>query len=71
MASLHGVMMAAAMWIVDFPTLVLIIAAGLQAGLQAAFGVDAAGMLFGANAKFVFVLMGLSAVWQLFRQRFH
>jgi hypothetical protein len=27
----------------DFPTLVLIIAAGLQAGLQAAFGVDAAG----------------------------
>jgi uncharacterized membrane protein YuzA (DUF378 family) len=58
-------------WLFDFPSLILIIAAGLQAGLQAIFGVDAAGSLLGAHAKVIFVLMGLSAVWQIFRQKFH
>ena len=59
------------MWLLDFPTLVLIIAAGFQAGLQAMFGVDAAGAIFGGHSNIIFVLMGFSAVWQLLRQRFH
>ena len=56
-------------WI-DFPSLVLIIAAGIQVGLQAFFGWDAAGSLFGDYAWIVFQLMGISAIWQLCRQRF-
>ena len=60
-----------AMWFLDFPTLVLVIAAGLQAGLQAIFGLDAAAALFGVHANLVLCLMGISAVWQLLRQRFH
>lgn len=59
------------MWLVDFSTLVLIIGAGLQMGIQAIFGIDAAGIVFGSYDRVVFVLMGLSAIWQLFRQRFH
>jgi len=60
------------MWLADFSTLVLIIAAGLQLGGQAFFGVDAAVLILGdAAAKDLFVLMGASAVWQLFRQKFH
>jgi uncharacterized membrane protein YuzA (DUF378 family) len=57
------------MWILDFPTLVLIIAASLYLGILGLFGYDAAVMVFGAHVKFVFVLVGASAVWQLFRQR--
>lgn len=59
------------MWLVDFTTLVLIIAAGLQLGIHAIFGIDAAGAIFGSYERVVFVLMGLSAIWQLFRQQFH
>lgn len=58
------------MWLVDFPTLLLIIGAGLQMGIQAIFGIDAAAVIFGPYEQVVFVLMGLSAIWQLFRQRF-
>jgi uncharacterized membrane protein YuzA (DUF378 family) len=58
------------MWWLDFPSLILIIAAGIQLGLTAFFGWDAAGSLFGSHAPVVFQLMGLSAVWQLCRQRF-
>lgn len=58
------------MWWFDFPSLVLIIAAGIQVGLDAFFGWDVAGKLFGDYAPIVFQLMGVSAIWQLFRQRF-
>jgi uncharacterized membrane protein YuzA (DUF378 family) len=58
------------MWWLDFPSLVLIIAAGIQLGLQALFGWDAAGIIFGSYAPVVFGLMGLSSIWQLSRQRF-
>jgi len=57
-------------WLIDFPTLCLIIAAGFQAGMLAIFGVDAAGVLFGGYEKLVFELMGISALWQLCRQKF-
>jgi uncharacterized membrane protein YuzA (DUF378 family) len=55
---------------VDFATLVLIIAAAIQVGVQGAFGVDAAGAIFGTGERIVFILMGVSGVWQFFRQRF-
>jgi uncharacterized membrane protein YuzA (DUF378 family) len=59
------------MWILDFPSLVLIIAAGLQLGLLGLFGWDAAAAIFGAYTKAAYIVAGLSAIWQLFRQRFH
>lgn len=58
------------MWWLDFPTLVLIIAAGFQVGLQAMFGIDAAHWMLGGADRILFVLMGFSSLWQLFRQRF-
>jgi uncharacterized membrane protein YuzA (DUF378 family) len=77
----HGCRIAAApgfaaqpglhMALIDFLTLVLILAAGFQVGIQAAFGVDAVAAVFGAGERILFILMGLSAVWQLFRQKFH
>lgn len=38
--------------------------------MLAIFGVDAAGVLFGGYEKLVFELMGISALWQLCRQKF-
>ena len=58
------------MWFIDFPTLVLVIAAGLQLGILGFFGWDPADALFGAYTKLAYMLVGLSAVWQLCRQRF-
>jgi len=58
------------MWLLDFPTLILIIAAGLQVGLQATFGLDVIGKLFGDYERVVLMLMGVSALWQFSRQRF-
>jgi len=45
--------------------------AGLYLGLIGVFGWDAAGDLLGAYKNLAFMIIGLSAVWQLFRQRFH
>ena len=59
------------MWILDFPSLILTIAAGLQLGLLGLFGWDAALAIFGADTKAAYIVVGISAVWQLFRQRFH
>jgi len=59
------------MWILDFPSLVLIIAAGLQLGLLGLFGWDGAAAIFGAYTKVAYIVVGISAIWQLFRQRFH
>ena len=59
------------MWILDFPSLVLIIAAGLQLGVLGLFGWDAAAAVFGTYTKAVYIATGISAVWQLFRQKFH
>jgi uncharacterized membrane protein YuzA (DUF378 family) len=59
------------MWIIDCPTLILVIVAGLCLGLVGVFGWDAPGDLLGAHKNLAFMLIGLSAVWQLFRQRFH
>ena len=58
------------LWIIDFPTLVLVIAAGLQLGLLGFFEWDAAAALFGSYTRTLYMIIGLSAVWQLCRQRF-
>jgi uncharacterized membrane protein YuzA (DUF378 family) len=59
------------MRLIDFPTLVLIIAAGIQLGLLGFFGWDAAAAIFGSYAKLAYMVIGASAIWQLFRQRFY
>jgi uncharacterized membrane protein YuzA (DUF378 family) len=59
------------MWILDFPSLILIIAAGFQLGILGLFGWDAAAAIFGTYAKDVYIAAGVAAIWQLFRQRFH
>jgi uncharacterized membrane protein YuzA (DUF378 family) len=59
------------MWILDFPSLVLIIASGFQLGALGLFGFDAAAAIFGAYTKVAYIVVGLSAIWQLSRQRFH
>jgi uncharacterized membrane protein YuzA (DUF378 family) len=59
------------LWLLDFPSLVLIIAGGFQLGLLGLFGWDAAAAIFGAHTKAAYIAVGISAVWQLLRQRFH
>ena len=59
------------MWIIDFPTLVLIIVGGLDLGALGFFGYDAAAAVFGPNVRIAYMAVGVSAVWQLMRQKFH
>jgi len=56
------------MWILDFPSLVLLIVAGFQLGLLGLFGWDAAAV-FGAHTNAAYIVAGISAVWQLFSGR--
>ena len=58
------------MWLIDFPTLVLIIVGGLDLGVQGFFGYDAAAAAFGPHIRIAYMVVGISAVWQLLRQRF-
>jgi len=56
---------------IDFLTLILIVLGGIQLGLIGLFGFDSAVFLPDSYAKPLFVLTGFSAIWQLFRQKFH
>jgi uncharacterized membrane protein YuzA (DUF378 family) len=58
------------MWLIDFPTLIFIIVGGLDLGVLGFFGYDAAAAAFGPDVKIAYMVVGVSAVWQLFRQRF-
>jgi uncharacterized membrane protein YuzA (DUF378 family) len=58
------------MWFVDFPTLALLILAGLNVGVLAVWGYNPAQAIFGTYVHIVYALVGASAVWQLLRQRF-
>lgn len=52
----------------NLPTLALVIIGGLNWGLVGLFGLDLVAAIFGAGsalAHIVYVLVGLSAVWQL------
>ena len=59
------------MWFIDLATLVLVILAGLQLGIVGVFGFDAAQTFLGGYTQLLYLLMGLSSVWQLCRQQFH
>ena len=59
------------LWLIDFPTLVLIIAAGLDLGARGFFEYDAAAAMFGEHVRIAYMVVGISAVWQLIRQKFH
>ena len=59
------------MWFVDFPTLVLLILAGLNVGMLAVSGYNAADAIFGHYSHIAYALVGFSALWQLSRQKFH
>jgi uncharacterized membrane protein YuzA (DUF378 family) len=43
---------------------------GLNVGMLAVSGYNAAGVIFGPYSHIVYALVGVSAVWQLSRQRF-
>jgi len=58
------------MWLIDFLTLIFVIIGGLNSGLLGFFGYDAAAAVFGPHVKIAYMVVGVSAVWQLFRQRF-
>jgi len=53
---------------IDMCTLVLIIAAGFELGLQGVFGIELIKWLFGSWQTGVYDLIGFAAVWQLWRQ---
>lgn len=51
------------MWLIDFPTLVLIIIGGLDLGVLGFFGFDVATAVFGPHARIAYMAVGVSAVW--------
>ena len=59
------------MWLIDFPTLVLIIIGGFDLGVLGFFGFDAATARLDPYARIAYMAVGTSAVWQLMRQKFH
>jgi uncharacterized membrane protein YuzA (DUF378 family) len=58
------------MWIIDHSTMILLIVGGIDLGMKGAFGIDLAERYLGDYANAAYVLVGISAVWQLRRQRF-
>jgi uncharacterized membrane protein YuzA (DUF378 family) len=58
------------MWLIDFLTLVLILAAGFQLGIQGVFDFDVTGWLLGTDAAIAYDVIGAAAIWQLLRQKF-
>lgn len=55
---------------IDFLTLVLIVAAGFELGLIGFFNFSAVTWLLGSWHNVAYDVIGVSAVWQLSRQRF-
>jgi hypothetical protein len=55
---------------VDFFSLILIVVAGIELGLIGLFGFSLLAWLFGSWRPFVYDAVGVSAVWQIARQRF-
>jgi uncharacterized membrane protein YuzA (DUF378 family) len=55
---------------IDFLTLLFVIAAGLQVGLIGFFGLNLAEIIFGSYVTLAYEVAGVSAIWQLLRQKF-
>jgi uncharacterized membrane protein YuzA (DUF378 family) len=58
------------MWAIDHPSMILIILAGINLGLKAAFDVDLVERYLGDYSHITYEIVGLAALWQLTRQRF-
>jgi uncharacterized membrane protein YuzA (DUF378 family) len=58
------------MWAIDHPSMILIILAGINLGLKAAFDIDLVERYLNGYSHITYEIVGLSAVWQLTRQRF-
>jgi uncharacterized membrane protein YuzA (DUF378 family) len=58
------------MWAIDHPSMILIILAGINLGLKAAFGIDLVERYLSNYSHITYEIVGLAAVWQLTRQRF-
>lgn len=58
------------MWWIDFPTLVLIIAAALVLGILGAFEINVVEHYCGSYTRAIYLLFGFSGIWQLRRQKF-
>lgn len=56
------------MWIIDFPTLLIIIFAGILMGYRGLFG-EPPGFMSPDALRIFQMAAGVAAVWQLFRQR--
>jgi uncharacterized membrane protein YuzA (DUF378 family) len=54
---------------IDFLSLGLILVAGIELGLIGLFGFSVLAWLFGSWRPFVYDVIGVSTVWQIFRQR--
>jgi uncharacterized membrane protein YuzA (DUF378 family) len=55
---------------VDLPTLLIVIFGGFYLGLLGGFNIDILTAVFGgAGARIVQTLIGLCALWQVYRQR--
>jgi uncharacterized membrane protein YuzA (DUF378 family) len=65
-----GIVRAAGMWGLDFSTLILLLFGGAELGLKGAFGFSPVGWLLGPWTPTVYLVIGLAAVWQFFRQKF-
>jgi len=59
-----------ALGVIDFSTLVMILAAGIELGSEGAFGFSLFDWVFGAHKLLAYDFIGLAALWQLVRQRF-
>jgi uncharacterized membrane protein YuzA (DUF378 family) len=55
---------------VDFLSLILILVAGIELGLIGFFGFSVLTRLFGSWHLVAYDVIGVSAVWQIMRQRF-
>jgi uncharacterized membrane protein YuzA (DUF378 family) len=55
---------------IDFLTLILILAAGVELGLIGLFGFSFLTWLFGSWHTAAYDVVGVSAIWQISRQRF-
>ncbi len=59
------------MWLIDFPTLLLILVGGIELGAQGFFGASPLGLACGPHWRVIlYDAIGAAAVWQFFRQKF-
>jgi uncharacterized membrane protein YuzA (DUF378 family) len=58
------------MRLLDFLTLVIILSASVDMGVFGISGFDPLGQLLGTHLRIAYVVVGISALWQLRRQRF-